>query len=384
MAFWLSNANILTPDGFKPDHALLVEGGKVRKITSAVEAAENDTRPSYDLMGKNLVPGFIDIQVNGGGGYLFNDAPTVETLRAIAAAHRPYGTTAMLPTLISDDLSVVERAIEAVDQAILEGVPSIVGIHIEGPFLNPAKKGIHDKSKFRRLDKEAIKLLSSLKHGKTLVTLAPEQTTPDKIKALVAAGIVVSAGHTAASYEETKAALDSGITGFTHLFNAMTGFESRAPGVVGAALEDENSYCGIIADGFHVHPASIKVAAKAKGANKMILVTDAMPCVGAKDKAFKIGGRIVSVTDGKCTIEGGGLAGSDLDMIAACRNAMDFMGIDLATASRMAAENPAKFMGLYSEQGSIAVDKDASFVLLNDAMTVDCVWVKGQQFGELG
>ncbi|RZA09491.1 MAG: N-acetylglucosamine-6-phosphate deacetylase, partial [Moraxellaceae bacterium] len=230
------------------NHAVIIDGEKIIAICEA-NNLPNTVNEKIDLQGHRLIPGLIDTQVNGGGGALFNDAPTLETLRIMGKAHRQFGTTGFYPTLISDDLSVVEKAIAAVKHAIEEQVPGVLGIHLEGPFLNPERKGVHDASKFKIIDEAAFELLTSLNLGKTLITIAPELTTPEMIKRLVDAGVVVAAGHSAADYEQTKTALAAGVSSFTHLFNAMTPLTSREPGMVGAILEDKKSWCGIIVDG---------------------------------------------------------------------------------------------------------------------------------------
>ncbi|MEO8385811.1 MAG: N-acetylglucosamine-6-phosphate deacetylase, partial [Betaproteobacteria bacterium] len=274
----LINGRVLLDDGLVTDRVVLIEDGLIVAVV-----ALDDTRckmaAARDLEGALLLPGFIDIQVNGGGGVLFNDAPDIDTIRTIAAAHRQFGTTSLLPTLISDELPVVARAIDAIAAAISVKVPGVIGIHIEGPYLNTARKGTHDASKFRTLDNEAVALLSSLKNGSTLVTLAPEMTAPEMIASLVANGVVVSAGHTNATYAEIVSSLGRGLTGFTHLFNAMSPLTSREPGVVGAALLDQNSWCGIIVDGHHVSPEALKIALRCKGFDRFMLVTDAMSSV---------------------------------------------------------------------------------------------------------
>ena len=312
------------------------------------------------------MPGFVDLQVNGGGGVLFNDQPTVEGIAAIAAAHRRFGTTAMLPTLISDDLDVVARAIEAVDAAILGGVPGILGIHIEGPFLNPARKGIHDASKFAQLDDAAIDLLSSLRHGKTLVTLAPEFTTPTMIARLVERGVVVAAGHTTASYEVMAGAVDAGLTGVTHLFNAMPPLAGRDPGVIGAALTDRRIFAGMIADGHHVAAANLRLALAAKGTDRLCLVSDAMPSVGTDLDRFHLGDVEITVEGGRCVDASGTLAGCHLDMASALRGMITATGCGLEQASIMASQSPAQLLGLSSTLGSIQPGRSAAMVLLAD------------------
>jgi N-acetylglucosamine-6-phosphate deacetylase len=375
----LVNGRILTRDGIVEGKALAIADGR---ITGVIDST--DTPPEafsgvarHDLDGGLLVPGFIDTQVNGGGGVLFNDAPTVEAIAAIGAAHRPYGTTGFLPTLISDDLAVVDRAMRAAEQAIEAGVPGVLGVHIEGPFLNVKRKGIHDPSKFRVLDDEAVALLSSLKRGKTLVTLAPETTTPDMVRRLTNAGVIVAAGHTNATYGTVRKALDAGLSGFTHLFNAMSPLTSREPGVVGAALESLTAWCGIIVDGRHVDPAVLRIALRTRPLNRFMLVTDAMPTVGMADKNFDLQGRHIRVVDGVCVDDQGTLAGSDLDMISAVRNAISMLGLSLPDAVAIASATPAAFLGLEGARGVIAAGQAADLVLLDDDLNVRQTWIDG-------
>jgi N-acetylglucosamine-6-phosphate deacetylase len=371
----IMGARILANGIWRDDHAVIVKAGKIEAIALASEIPA-EAEP-VQLNGGVLVPGFIDTQVNGGGGILFNDEPTVEGIIAIAKAHRHYGTTAMVPTLISDDLDVIATAIRAVDEAIIAGVPGIIGIHIEGPFLNKGKRGIHDAGKFQTLDDSAIALLCSLKHGKTLVTLAPELAPPGAIKALVKNGIVVAAGHTLASYEDVQQSIADGLSGVTHLFNAMTQLESRAPGVVGAAF-DHDVICGIIVDGHHVHPAALRVAYHIKGADGLMLVTDAMPTVGSMMKHFKIGETEIVAEAGMLRSAEGTLAGSNLNMASALNNCMNMMNLTLPTASQMASHTPAAFLGLAASHGQIAVGYHADMVHLSDTLDVQATWIAGK------
>lgn len=365
---------ILTRDGWRDDHALIVRDGMIADIVPV--GALPPGMPTDAATDGVLLPGFIDTQVNGGGGVLFNDAPTAEGIAAIAAAHRRFGTTALLPTLISDDLPKVAVAIAAVEEAITLGVPGVAGIHIEGPFLNAGKHGIHDASKFRLLDDAAVDLLSSLRAGCTLVTLAPELAPPGMIRRLVDRGVVVAAGHTLASYDDMARARDEGLTGVTHLFNAMTAMESRAPGVVGAALD--GYFCsGLIVDGHHVHPAALRAAYRAKGPGELMLVTDAMSTVGTDITEFSLGGVTIFAADGALRSRDGTLAGSTLDMASALRGAVELMRIDLSEASRMASATPAAFMGLTPDRGAIAVGGRADLVLLDDALQPRRCWIGG-------
>lgn len=370
----LRPSRILTPSGFETQRCLLVDDGKIVDV-----APEQDcpAGASCEILGGDLVPGFIDLQVNGGGGVLFNDQPTVEGIETIGRAHREFGTTGFLPTLISDDLDIIDRGMRAVEAAIAKGVPGVLGIHIEGPFINVEKRGIHDAGKIRKIDEEAVELLSSLKRGVTLVTLAPELDPPGMIETLRQRGVTVAAGHTAASYEDTRDALHSGLTGFTHLFNAMTQLNAREPGAVGAALESDGAWCGIIADGFHVHPAALRVALRAKGFDKIVLVTDAMPTVGSDQTTFSLGGRQIHVENGRIAAEDGTLAGSNLNMAAAVANAVQMLHIDLAAAIRMASLNPARAMGLEATTGEIRRGLRADLALLDPEGHVTRTWICG-------
>lgn len=370
----ISGAPILTPRGWLHDHAIVIERGKIAALPPVDQLPAGALATKLD--GGFLLPGFIDAQVNGGGGVLFNEHPDIDGIRTIAAAHRRFGTTALLPTLISDDLHVIAAAIAAVEQAIDAGVEGVIGIHIEGPFLNAAKRGIHDSSKFKRLDAAAVDLLSSLKNGVTLVTLAPELTDGDMIAKLVARGVVVAAGHTMAGYEVMQRAMRAGLSGVTHLFNAMTQMESRSPGVVGAALEGVLT-CGIIVDGHHVHPAVLRVALASAGVERLMLVTDAMPTVGTDGKSFVLGGKRIEAADGACRASDGTLAGSDLDMARAVRNAMSMLGVDIMQASAMASATPASFLHQAHCRGVIGVGMHADLVHLDSAFEVRQTWIAG-------
>jgi N-acetylglucosamine-6-phosphate deacetylase len=369
----LCPSRVLAPDGFETQRCVIVEDGK---IAALLPLASCPSTARKEQMEGDLVPGFIDIQVNGGGGVLFNDEPTIEGIEAIGRAHRRFGTTGFLATLISDELETIDKAMRAVEGAIRKGVPGILGIHIEGPFINPEKRGIHDERKIRRIDEAAVELLSSLSTGVTLVTLAPELARTEFIEMLVAKGVLVAAGHTAASYDEMRNALGSGVGGFTHLFNAMSQMSGRSPGVVGAALESD-AWCGIIVDGFHVHPASLRIALAAKGPEKLILVTDAMPSVGSGLTQFMLQDRLIRVENGRCVAKDGTLAGSNLDMARAVANAKDQLRIDLKIAVSMATGNPARALGLERMTGAISPGLKADLVLLKPDGTAARTWISG-------
>jgi N-acetylglucosamine-6-phosphate deacetylase len=364
-------------DGLTEGRALLLAGGRIEGIVAASDRRVRRAQ-RHDLQGALLLPGFLDAQVNGGGGVLFNDSPSVETIRAIGSAHRRFGTTGFLPTLISDDLEVVARAIAAVRSAIDGGVPGVLGIHIEGPFLNAERKGVHDPAKLRELDMSAVRLLTSLGKGRTLVTLAPEMTTPEMIAGLVAAGVVVSAGHTNATYAQIATALRHGLTGFTHLFNAMSQLTGREPGTVGAALDDASSWCGIIVDGLHTSPVVLRIALRCKPHERFMLVTDAMPSVGTNATSFELQGRRILVSGHVCVDEDGRLAGSNIDMASCVRNAIQMLGVPLPEAVRMASQWPAEFLGLASETGRIAPGYRANLIAADDDLKVLETWIDGR------
>ena len=373
--FAITNARVFDGTDFHNGKAVIVRNGKVDAIVESSDITENIN--VIDAKNQTLAPGLIDVQVNGGGGVLLNDEPDVDGIRAIMAALRKYGTTAMLPTLITDHRDKMEAAITAVTDAISQDVPGIVGIHLEGPYLNAERKGVHDANIIRPMEGDAIDLLTRLTNGRILVTMAPEKAAKGTIKKLADRGVLVCAGHTAGTYNHVQAAIAEGMRGFTHLFNAMSPMTHREPGVAGAAMADDSTWCGLIADGYHVHPAVLKVAIHAKAKGKIMLVTDAMPTVGADEKRFVLGGEEIMATDGRCALADGTLAGSDLDMIAAVKNCVEMVGIDLGEALRMASLYPAAFLKLDDVMGRIAPGYQADMILFDDDYNVTRSWIKG-------
>ena len=373
----LVNGRVLTDRGFEAGLAVLVEDGRIHAVEAQAQALPGSVQV-HDLQGATLLPGYIDCQVNGGGGVLFNNAPDVDALRRIGAAHRRFGTTGFLPTLISDDVNVMEQAIAATRRAISEKVPGVLGIHLEGPYIAPARKGTHDAGKFRVPDAAEMDMATALDNGITLITLAPECVGTDVVRALVERGALLCAGHTAASYAQARAGLDAGIRGFTHLFNAMSPLTGREPGTVGAALEDRDSWCGIIVDGHHVHPASLRVVLAAKPRGKVLLVTDAMPPVGADDPSYVLYGETITVRDGVVRNAAGSLAGSALDMATAVRNTVQWLGLPLEEAARMASTYPAEFLGIGDRCGRIAPGYQADLVALDEQLQVVETWIQGK------
>lgn len=372
------NGTVVTRDALLNGATITVDGDRIAAIDALDGTPSDAIDRVVDLDGGWLVPGFVDTQVNGGGGVLLNDQPTVAGIAAIGAAHVPYGTTAFMPTLISDTPEVIAATLDAMDAAIEADVPGVVGAHIEGPWINPARKGIHDPAKFRLLDDAMIELLIRPRKGRVMVTLAPELTDAASIARLVAGGVIVSAGHTDADYETIIDAVGAGLSGITHLFNAMSPLLHRAPGVVGAALDDRHVYCGLIADGLHVHDAALRLALNARPHDRLMLVSDAMPSVGAVDKDFRLQGRLIHVEDGKCFGEDGTLAGSDLDMAGAVRNFVARTQADVPAAAAMAATNPAAFLGLSHERGALAPGLRADWVALTADLKPAGTWIGGQ------
>jgi N-acetylglucosamine-6-phosphate deacetylase len=323
-----------------------------------------------------LAPGFIDVQVNGGADILFNDAPTAEGISAIAAAHRRCGTTALLPTLISDSADKMRAALSAVQRIAPEN-PSVLGIHFEGPFLSPEKPGAHDPLMFRTPDRRDLELLTSWPDGVVLITLAPERVPAEFISTLARSNVRISLGHSMATYVQTKAALAAGLTGFTHLFNAMRPLTARDPGPIAAALETPNAWFGMIVDGEHVDPAMLRLALR--GSAHPMLVTDAMPPVGGSASRFMLSGVEVQTRNGRCVRNDGTLAGAALDMATAVRNAVRLLGVPLVSALRFASREPADFLGLGHKLGRLARGFRADMVALDPSrVQVLNTWVAGR------
>ena len=373
----LVNGCVFDGQGLHTGLSVLLEGGRISAVLPEADIPPSCTA-RHDLDGHMLAPGLIDMQVNGGGGLMFSDAPTAETIRAIGAAHRRFGTTGFLPTLISSDFATMRKAIAAVGEALSTGIPGVLGIHLEGPFLNPEKHGIHHAERFCPLDEAAFKLVTSLAGGVTLLTLAPESAGAAMISRLNARGVLVFGGHSAATYAQTREALDAGLRGFTHLFNAMSPLQSREPGMVGAALEDRHSWCGLIADGAHIHPATFAVAVAAKRKGYSVLVTDAMASVGSDSARFSFDGQEIEVFDGSCRLPSGALAGSSLDMLSAVRNAVRFTGLDTLEALRMGSTYPAHALGLDGELGYIRAGCRANLIEVDDGLNLYRSWIDGE------
>jgi N-acetylglucosamine-6-phosphate deacetylase len=357
------------------DCAVVIEGSCIAGIVpTGSMSASIPVRHMPD--GAWLAPGFIDIQVNGGGDVLFNDAPTPEGIAAIVKAHRHFGTTSLMPTFLSDSEDKMRQALSAV-QTLVGVDASVLGIHFEGPFLSPNKAGVHDPRWIRSPQSADVGMLTSLQGGVTLVTLAPERVPPGFIAELAGAGVRVSLGHSMATYAQTRLAISQGLTGFTHLFNAMRPLSSREPGPIAVALEEPGAWFGIIVDGEHIAPAMLRLALRGEG--HPLLVTDAMPPVGGDESTFALHGREITVRNGRCTTGDGTLAGTLLDMASAVRNSVRLLGLPLTEALCLASAAPAAFLDIDDRLGHIAPGYRADMVALDpDEIRVLATWVAGE------
>lgn len=372
------NAKLLVYGSFTEPYPLIVEGQRFGRFEDA-EGKYANTITWRDLEGRRVLSGLVDLQVNGGGGVLFNDDISIETLDTIGRAHAQFGTCAFLPTLITASDSDMVLAAEAVAEARLAGVPGILGLHLEGPYISAQKAGIHDPAAIRPIDRQLIRKIVDIDPGVLLITLAPESVSLADIDYLTRMGAIVWCGHSNADYETTMRAMGAGVSGVTHLFNAMSPLESRAPGVVGAALANDSVYVGLISDGHHVHPASIKVAISAKPHDRVILVTDSMSVTSTHADSFEYLGQKVSVDKyGRCLDAQGRIAGAKLGMSEALTNTQRFTRQPLESVADYATVNPLAAIGLdTTRMGSLLPGYAASFVVLNDDDTVYQTWIDG-------
>ena len=369
-------------DGFKRhlNAALIIKNSKVVEIIP--EEKVDPKTEQIVLAGGLLTPGFVDLQVNGGGGVLFNDNPSLENLKTICEAHAKLGSTSIMPTLISDSPEVKKRAISTITDALDKQVNGLVGLHLEGPHLALARKGAHEERFIRPMNEFDCLELESLanKISKLMLTIAPEAVSPQQITRLSKAGAIISLGHTDCTFNQAAEAVDAGATCATHLFNAMSPFGSREPGLVGAVLDSGRLFSGIIADGFHVNKASINLALRAKkGPGALFLVSDSMSTVGSDQKHFFLNDRLITRSQGKLILEDGTLAGADIHLSDAVKYMVNEVGISQDDAIRMASLIPAKVLGVESEIGCLAPDARADFLWMKNDLEIEKVWVGGNE-----
>lgn len=379
----LAGGRLFTGERMLDGHALLIEGPRILDVCPVGEDLPGVAR--IDLPRDSmLVPGFIDLQVNGAGGRLFNATPTAEACMAMAAALRRFGTTSILPTFITDAPDRMREAGEAALEAAARPGSGVLGVHLEGPFISEARRGCHDRRFVRAPDEKDLALIEGLAHrfaateARVVVTLAPECVPDAAIARLAASGAVVAAGHTEASYERICQAVPHGIRGFTHLSNGMPAVVNRNPGPVIAALDSPDAWCGVIADGIHVHPGLLRVMLAAKAPGKIFLVTDAMPPVGTAASEFELYGRTILRRNGRLTTADGTLAGADIDMASAVRNCVRLLNLTLEESLRMASLYPAAFLRMDHCLGRLAPGYRADLALLGPDLKVMASWLGGE------
>lgn len=361
--------------GWHAQAAVLIRDRRIVGLASWGEVPADWARTRLPA-GAFLAPGFIDLQVNGGGGVLLNDQPTADGMRAIARAHRRYGTTACLPTLITDTREQMRSAVAAA--RAIAGREGILGLHLEGPFISPRRPGVHRLDRIAQPDAGDLEELGELAGaGRSLVTLAPECVPAGFVRTLASSGIRIAIGHSEAPAAVVMQAVADGATGVTHLFNAMPPLSAREPGIVGAALAERRLTAGLIVDGIHVDPVSVRAAFAAKGSDGIALVTDAMPTVGTSLARFELMGRTISLADGRLTTESGTLAGAHLDMASAVRNAVTLAQLSLADALRAASLTPARFLGLDNERGALFPGARADLVAMTGDLRAVATWLDG-------
>lgn len=376
----LVGADIFDGETVHRDRALILDDQLIVGVFS-VDKIASDCE-IHELNGGCLAPGYIDLQVNGGGGVLFNEQPTVDGIEAICDAHRAFGTTSVLVTLVTDTPEVTRQAIEAGVEAARKGVRGFLGLHLEGPHLSVAKKGAHDPALIRPMTRDDVAQLLEARSllPNLMVTVGVENVTAQDIETLTEADIVVSLGHSAATFEQSQAAAEAGAQCVTHLFNAMSPLTHREPGMVGAALRTGSLFAGLIADSHHVAPAAMAIALAAKdGPGRIFLVSDAMPPVGTDVTHFTLSGQTVHRGDGILTFADGTLAGADLTLHRAVQVIRDSCGLSEDEARRMAGLYPAQCLGIDDHFGLLKAGYRADLVHQDAAGDVVATWIGGKR-----
>ena len=375
----LLGSQIFCGERFYDHHALLIDGKSIIEIVD-----ENNIPNAFNKIELDqgiLAPGFIDLQVNGGGGILFNNRPTKESLNTIINAHQFFGTTSIMPTVISDSIKVLTKCTRAVTQEIKKN-SALLGIHIEGPFFSLKYRGVHQKKYISKLSSEYLELFSNLKEYPVILTLAPECISMKDLNHLASLGIKIMAGHTDASYDELEQAAKNNLNGFTHLFNAMSQMSAREPGAVGAALDFDNLYASIIVDLHHVHHSLIELAYQKKPIGKLFFISDSMATINHGEPTFELYDEVVSEQNGRITNAEGKLAGSSITQIDAVKNAYQKCNIPLDHALAMASRYPAEFIGVDRYLGSLKPNYRADLVHFDSNFKVNNVWTSGVKIKE--
>lgn len=364
----LTHCTLYTGQDILTDRALLIEADRIQEILPLDHLPAD--LPVVNLAGNKVAPGFIDLQLNGCGGVMFNDHITAATLDTMHQTNLHSGTTSFLPTLITAPDAEMLTAMEVVQSYRRVHPYRVLGLHLEGPYLNPKRKGIHNEAYVRPIDRALLQTIATYGRDTVkLMTLAPELASPAEIRLLTHAGILVAAGHTDATYEQAMAGFDAGVGMATHLFNAMSPCLGRSPGMVGAIFNRPEVYAGIIADGHHVHFGNVRLAQHIKR-DRLILVSDATPAAGATLDSFWIGGQQVFYQDGKCLSAEGTLGGSALTMIEAVANCVRYAEIPLDEALRMASTYPARAIGMADQLGKLVPGYRADLVIFDDQFQV--------------
>lgn len=377
----LKNGSILLETGIIPNGFVLVEGGKIKAAgpMNELPSVEKETH-IVDLQGKHtVVPGFIDIHIHGAAGADTMDA-TPQALQTMATALPREGTTSFLATTITQEAASIERALQnAATFGSKPGQAELLGVHLEGPFINTVRAGAQPKDSILQPDIELFKKWQAAANDQIkLVTMAPElENGLEFVRYLASTGVIASVGHSDALFTDVEAAVEAGANHVTHLFNGMRGMHHREPGVAGSALLFEKIMLEMIADGIHIHPEMVKLVMKAKGVDGVILITDSMRAKGLQDGTYELGGQEVTVADGKAVLADGTLAGSILKMDDAVKNIIGFASVTLEQACKMASTNPAKQLKVFDRKGSIAPGKDADLVVLDENLNVKQTYCRG-------
>jgi N-acetylglucosamine-6-phosphate deacetylase len=376
------HGTIVTPFQLLEDRIIIIEKGKIIAITDKKEdLALLKNVEIIEAQNKFIVPGYIDIHVHGGGGSDVMDGE-YEAIKQVATTHSRFGTTAFLPTTMTMTKDKIIKSLKSIHEARLKGTGTaeILGIHLEGPYINPEKKGAQKEEDIKKVSvEEFLEFNQASGNLIRLVTIAPEMPGAiDFIRWLHQQGIIVSVGHSNATYKQVQEGIQAGLSHVTHIFNAMRGLHHREPGVVGAALSSPKLIVEMIADGIHLHPMVLKMLTQIKESEKLVLITDAMRATGFKEGTYDLGGQEVIVTQGQAKLKNGTLAGSVLTMDKAVKNLVTKVGISLLNAVQMASYNPAKCLGIDDKKGSLELYKDADIVILNKNLETELTMVAGK------